>query len=229
MPIEEKKIKKLLNKKLHQLNEIVADISDTLTGLETDFYRVSIFGSARINESSPIYQDCYNLAYELGKEGVDIVTGAGPGIMEAANKGSKAASNATKSIGLAIQLPFESDANAHLDIKHEHKRFSSRLDEFMRITHSVVVVAGGVGTLLELFYTWQLMQVKHIAPRPFLLYGKDMWQGLMDWIEKEPLGRELISQGDFDSIKIVDSVEEVLEILKPEIDAFYANRENRKK
>ena len=144
--------------------------------------------------------------------------------MEAANKGSKAASNDTKSIGLAIQLPFESDANAHLDIKHEHRRFSSRLDEFMRITHSVVVVAGGVGTLLELFYTWQLIQVKHIEPRPFLLYGKDMWQGLMDWIEKEPLGRQLISQSDFDSIKIVDSVEEVLAILKPEIDEFHSRK-----
>jgi uncharacterized protein (TIGR00730 family) len=224
MPIEQREIKKLLNKKLHQLNEIVADISDTLTDLETDFYRVSIFGSARINETSPVYKDCYNLAYALGKEGVDIVTGAGPGIMEAANKGSKAASNDTKSIGLAIQLPFESDANAHLDIKHEHRRFSSRLDEFMRITHSVVVVAGGVGTLLELFYTWQLIQVKHIEPRPFLLYGKDMWQGLMDWIEKEPLGRQLISQSDFDSIRIVDSVEEVLAILKPEIDEFHRRK-----
>ncbi len=215
-----KKIKKVLNNKMMQLHDIVADMDGLLTELEDDYYRVSIFGSARIQENSDIYKQCYQLAFELGKEGADIVTGGGPGLMEAANKGSQDASNATRSIGLAIELPFESDANQHLDIKHEHKRFSSRLDEFMRLSHSIVVMPGGLGTVLELVYTWQLIQVGHIKPRPMILLGKDMWGGLVDWIKSVPTQRNLMSESDFDCLKITDSVEETIDFLRPDITKF---------
>ena len=167
--IENKRVRKFLNKKISQLNDIVADLDGLAREIGADFYRVSIFGSARIKQGTEEYNRVENLAFQLSKLGVDIVTGGGPGLMEAANLGAKKGCNHTRSFGLAIELPFESDANSHLDVKYQHRRFSSRLDEFMRISHAVVVTPGGIGTLLELFYTWQLLQVKHISPRPILL------------------------------------------------------------
>jgi predicted Rossmann-fold nucleotide-binding protein len=108
-------------------------------------------------------------------------------------------------------------------VKYHHRRFSSRLDEFMRISHAVVVTPGGIGTMLELFYTWQLMQVGHIAPRPFLLLG-GMWEGLLDWMEKYPLDRKLMDRKDFDQIILVRSVDEVVTHLMPSIQEFYKKK-----
>lgn len=218
--VERKKIRKLLSSKIQQLNEVIADIDGVLTELETDFYRVCIFGSARIGADSPFYAQTFDLAREMARRGVDIVTGGGPGLMEAANRGAKEGSNLSRSIGLPIQLPFESDANAHLDVKHHHKRFSSRLDEFMRISHAVVITPGGIGTLLELFYTWQLMQVNHIKPRPFILLGRSMFEGLIEWLDNVPVGLNLMSKDDLRMIKVVDTVDEVVQVLEPHIDAF---------
>ncbi|MBP9709052.1 MAG: LOG family protein [Oligoflexales bacterium] len=227
MSLPEKKIKKFLNHKISQLNDIIADFDNLLTEMETDFYRVTIFGSARIEQHSPLYQQIYELAAALAARDIDIVTGGGPGLMEAANKGAKAGSNRVRSIGLAIKLPFEDDANAHLDVKRHHRRFSSRLDEFMRISHAVIVTQGGLGTLLELFYTWQLMQVNHIQPRPFILLGKEMWKGLLKWMEKEVLGRKLMSNTDYFQLTLVDSIDEVIAILEPEVKKFYQFKEGQ--
>ena len=195
MEITRREVQKVLNQKITQLNDIIADIDGILTKMETDFFRVSIFGSARLRPGSEQYQEVYDLAYQLSMRGVDIVTGGGPGLMEAASKGAQAGSKKTRSIGLHIELPFEVDPNRHLDVKRQHKRFSSRLDEFMRISHAVVVTPGGIGTLLELFYTWQLIQVKHIRKRPILMLGQgDMWSEFLQWIEKWPLALELLSR-----------------------------------
>ena len=221
--VERKKIRKLLSNKISQLNEVIADMDGILTELETDFYRVCIFGSARISVDSPFYKLSYDLAKELAKRGVDIVTGGGPGLMEAANRGAKEGSNLSRSIGLPIELPFETDANGHLDVKHHHKRFSSRLDEFMRISHAVVITPGGIGTLLELFYTWQLMQVNHIRPRPFILLGKSMFGGLMDYLEEVPVALNLMGRDDMRMVNVVDTVEEVIQVLEPHIFAFRKN------
>lgn len=218
--VQRKKIRKLLSHKILQLNEVIADIDNILTELETDFYRVCIFGSARISENSPFYKQTFELAKEMAKRGVDIVTGGGPGLMEAANRGAKEGSSLSRSIGLPIDLPFETDANAHLDVKHQHRRFSSRLDEFMRISHAVVITPGGIGTLLELFYTWQLMQVNHIKPRPFILLGKDMFEGLIDYLKSVPIQHGLMSLDDLKMIKVVDSVAEVVQELEPHIKIF---------
>jgi uncharacterized protein (TIGR00730 family) len=218
--VERKKIRKMLSSKIQQLNEVIADMDVMVTELETEFYRVCIFGSARIGVDSVFYQQAFDLAKELAMRGVDIVTGGGPGLMEAANRGAKEGCNLSRSIGLPIQLPFESDANAHLDVKHHHRRFSSRLDEFMRISHAVVITPGGIGTMLELFYTWQLMQVNHIKPRPFILLGREMFQGLIDYLENVPTKHSLMSRDDMRMIKIVDSVEEVVQVLEPHIDSF---------
>ncbi len=221
MSVKPKKVRKILTNKIRQLYDIVADIDTLLTEMETDFYRVCIFGSARIREDSPIYKQVEVLAEVLSRSGVDIVTGGGPGLMEAANRGAKAGSKGAWSIGLPIQLPFESDANSHLDVKSHHKRFSSRLDEFMRITHAVVVVPGGIGTVLEMFYTWQLMQVAHIRPRPLILFSSDKsWEALIKWMQDYPLKNNLIAPKDMEMLKIVNSVEEIMQILGPDIAKF---------
>lgn len=229
MNITEKEVRKILDQKIIQLNDIIADMDQMLTRMQTRFFRVSIFGSARLSPDSSMYHDVYDLAYKLSMRGVDIVTGGGPGLMQAANKGAKAGSKKSRSFGLAIELPFETSPNAHLDVKKQHKRFSSRLDEFMRISHAVVVTPGGIGTILELFYAWQLIQVGHIKPRPIILVGEnDYWQGLIDWIEKGPLNQELLSEEDLNSIKVCKSIDEVIVQLESEISKFEEQRKVNK-
>lgn len=223
MNTKEKKVRRFLSKQIQQLNNIVADLDTVITDMGTEFYRVSIFGSARIKPDTEEYKGVYTLAKELAENGADIVTGGGPGLMEAANAGAKEGSSKSKSFGIRIDLPFEAAPNDHLDIKFYHKRFSSRLDEFMRISHAVVVTPGGIGTLLELLYTWQLIQVNHISARPIILVG-DMWNGFLDWIKSEPLKAQLLDKSDFDNIIIVKNVHEVTKLLKPEIKAFYVNK-----
>ena len=221
MQIQEKTVRKFLSKKIQQLNNIVADLDALVTEIGTDYFRVSIFGSARIKPNTEEYMEVYDLAKKLAKNNADIVTGGGPGLMEAANAGAKDGSSKSKSFGLHVDLPFETTPNEHLDITYHHKRFSSRLDEFMRISHAVIVTPGGIGTILELLYTWQLIQVSHISERPIILVGK-MWTGLLEWMKLEPLNKQLIDKSDFNNIKIVQNVDEVIILLKPLINKFYA-------
>jgi hypothetical protein len=221
MQVQEKTVRKFLSKKIQQLNNIVADLDALVTEIGTDYFRVSIFGSARIKPNTEEYMEVYDLAKKLSKNNADIVTGGGPGLMEAANAGAKDGSSKSKSFGLHVDLPFETTPNEHLDITYHHKRFSSRLDEFMRISHAVIVTPGGIGTILELLYTWQLIQVSHISERPIILVGK-MWTGLLEWMKSEPLNKQLIDKSDFNNIKIVQNVDEVIILLKPLINKFYA-------
>ena len=223
MQIQEKTVRKFLSKKIQQLNNIVADLDALVTEIGTDYFRVSIFGSARIKPNNEEYMEVYDLAKKLSKNNADIVTGGGPGLMEAANAGAKDGSSKSKSFGLHVDLPFETTPNEHLDITYHHKRFSSRLDEFMRISHAVIVTPGGIGTILELLYTWQLIQVSHISERPIILVGK-MWTGLLEWMKSEPLNKQLIDKSDFNNIKIVQNVDEVIVLLKPIINKFYAKK-----
>lgn len=217
--MKDKVVRKFLNKKINQLNDLVADLDSFVKEIGTGFYRVSIFGSARIKPDTAEYDQVYDLAKKLASRGVDIVTGGGPGLMEAANRGAQEGGQDARSFGLAIELPFEADANAHLDVKYHHQRFSSRLDEFMRISHAVIVTPGGIGTILELFYTWQLLQVAHISDRPIILLG-EMWKGLLDWVREGPLKEQLLDEVDVSKLTLVNSVDEVIEILKPHIIDF---------
>ena len=102
--------------------------------------------------------------------------------MQAANAGHKSVSSGTHSIGLSIKLPGEQESNKYLDIKKEFNRFSDKLDTFMSLSGAVVVATGGIGTILELFYSWKLAQVEHICETPIILYG-EMWSGLLEWME----------------------------------------------
>ncbi|BBM84651.1 hypothetical protein UABAM_03012 [Candidatus Uabimicrobium amorphum] len=221
MHLDRNKVKKFLNGQIDQLNHVMADLDEYTAQLETNYYRVAIFGSARTRENDPWYTHVTNLAKALSEKGVDVVTGGGPGLMEAANKGAKLGGHQIRSIGVSIELPFEQDSNQHLDIKKSHRRFSSRLDEFMRISQAVIVTPGGLGTLLELFYTWQLLQVEHINERPIILFGKEFWQGLMDWICKIPVEQNMLSPEDMDHVHLFDSVEEIIDFLEPQVEHFY--------
>ncbi|NTV61649.1 MAG: LOG family protein [Chlorobiaceae bacterium] len=162
-------------------------------------YRVAIFGSARIEESSEEYRDVFSIAKGLAESGFDIVTGGGPGLMQAANAGTRSADSQSRSIGLNIKLPNEQQPNAYLDIKEEFPLFSNRLDTFMALSDAVVVAPGGIGTLLELFYAWQLVQVEHICETPIILFG-EIWSNLLLWLETEVMPRHLFNAGDMHMI-----------------------------
>ena len=227
MQIKENTVRKFLSKKMQQLNNIVADLDTLVTEIGSDYYRVSIFGSARLKPDTKEYSQIYQLAKKLAKNNVDIVTGGGPGLMEAANSGAKDGSSESKSFGLHVDLPFETSPNGHLDVTYHHKKFSSRLDEFMRISNAVIVAPGGIGTVLELMYTWQLIQVGHITARPIILIGT-MWPGLLKWMKSEILKKKLISNCDFDNILIVEHAEEAFDLLKPHVKKFYLDHKEQK-
>lgn len=176
-------------------------------------YRVAIFGSARINEGDKEYEEVFNISKGLAEAGFDVVTGGGPGIMQAANAGHKSVTSATHSIGLNIKLPFEQDDNKYLDIKKEFDRFSDRLDTFMSLSDAVVVATGGIGTILELFYSWQLAQVEHICETPIILYG-EMWSGLLEWLEKDVMSRELFDPKEIRNVFHLTSGEQVVKFIK---------------
>lgn len=182
--------------------------------LKIDQFRVSIFGSARIKENDKVYQQVEALAKMIGEHGFDIVTGGGPGLMNAANQGHEEGDKKNKadSIGLTIRLPWETKENKHLEIKKHFNRFSDRLDNFMALSNVVVVTPGGIGTCLELFYTWQLIQVRHICPIPIILIG-DMWKKLIDWVRTYPLKKGLVSPEDMNCIYIAKDNKQAMKII----------------
>ena len=178
-------------------------------------FHVAIFGSARIKRNDPSYKRVYNLAKLIGKEGYDVVTGGGPGIMRAANSGHQAGKknhNHSHSIGLNINLPFEQHSNRHIDIEMDFNKFSKRLDKFMYLSHAVVVCQGGIGTMLELFYTWQLTQVKKINHIPIILFGH-MWEDLIKWVRRTALRNGLVSPQDLDNVHVAKTQQQVIKII----------------
>lgn len=220
-------LRRHLDERLRVLYQRTMLIENELRKLDEDrFYRTCIFGSARIKPETKQYTEVFSLARYLAWEGIDVLTGGGPGLMEAANKGARLGREEKKtqslSYGLSIQLEFEPEPNRHLDIKRHHHKFSSRLDDFMRLSHSVVCTPGGIGTLLEFFFVWQLIQVKHATPRPIVLLEKEFWQGAIEWLKQQPLARGLMGEKDFGCIHVVDTPEEVFEIISAHHGEFRA-------
>lgn len=208
------------------LDEYVA-LDAELRKLEDTEFRVCIFGSARIRPEDPAYQVVCRLAKSLAGLGVDIVTGGGPGLMEAANRGVQEAKNErSKSYGLPIELPRSVEVpNKHLDIKSQHKRFSSRLDEFMRLSHAVIVAPGGIGTVLELMYVWQLLQVGMIERRPLILLDQGFWSGLIVWMRNQQLRRGFIGAHDLDHVHLIDSPKEVVKVIRAAVEEYKRSHE----
>ena len=226
--------RKHLDERLHILHQRAMLIEKELRQLDDDrFYRVCIFGSARLKPEAPDYHKVFELARFLAWEGIDVLTGGGPGLMEAANCGAKLGQQEkqTKSLsyGISIELEWEKGLNTHLDIKKHHYRFSSRLDEFMRLSHAVVATPGGIGTMLELIFTWQLVQVRHMTSRPLVLMDKDFWQGLLSWMKDTVLARGLVSAPDFNIIHVVDTAEEAFKVISEDHRRFRGEKLGKKK
>ena len=178
---------------------------------------VSIFGSARTKEGERYYDLAENIAYTLTRNGYGIVTGGGPGIMEAGNKGAKRGKGT--SVGLNIELPFEQKDNPYIDSDKllDFDYFFVRKVMFVKYSQGFVVMPGGFGTMDELFEAITLIQTRKIGKFPIVLVGRKFWSGLIDWIKTTLLEEGNISYGDLDLISIVDTEEEVLKV----IDAFY--------
>ena len=179
-------------------------------------FRVVIFGSARIHPESPYYRQIHDLARMIAAEGMDLVTGGGPGLMDAAASGHRQGDRPprhTHSIGLPIILPTGEQMNRHLDVKKEFHRFSARLDTFMELSHCVVVAPGGVGTMLEFYYTWQLIQVKLRRPIQIILLG-DMWPEFLTWARRWQLRLGLLDQKDLDLLHPAKDVAEAIRLIR---------------
>jgi len=181
---------------------------------------VSIFGSARTKEGAPYYELAVDIAQKIAEAGYGVITGGGPGIMEAGNKGANLAGGT--SVGLNIDLPFEQHDNPYIDSDKslDFDYFFVRKVMFVKYSQGFVVMPGGFGTLDELFEAITLIQTNKIEKFPIILVGTEFWTGLMNWVKNTMLDVKNISPHDLDLIKLVDSAEEVVEI----IDAFYKGR-----
>ena len=183
---------------------------------------VSIFGSARTKPNNKYYQIAIDIASKLAKLGYGVISGGGPGIMEAANKGAQEAGG--KSIGLNIDLPFEQNHNSYIDAEHnlEFDYFFVRKVIFVKYSQAFVVMPGGFGTLDEMFEAITLVQTKKINHRPIVLIGKSYWVGLVEWLKKAMIEDEQnISPNDLNLFIMVDTAEEAIK----HIDDFYKSHQ----
>ena len=192
-------------------------ISELVEGFET-LHRigpcVSIFGSARMTEDSIYYSQAYCLSKMLADAGFNVITGGGPGIMEASSKGAFHGKKG-KSIGLNIELPLEQNPNQYQEISLNFRYFFVRKLMFIKYAMAYVIFPGGFGTMDEFFESLTLIQTKKVERHfPVILFGKQYWQGLLDWIKDVLITEKTISKEDMDIIHLAESPEEVFEILK---------------
>jgi uncharacterized protein (TIGR00730 family) len=173
---------------------------------------VSIFGSARVKPEDPYYKKTQYLARRLAEEGFSIITGGGPGVMEAGNRGAAEAGG--KSVGMNIHLPFEQKPNPYANINLDCRYFFIRKVFFVKYAMAYVVLPGGFGTLDELFEALTLIQTKRIKSFPVILMGSEFWRGLMDWIKETMLRDDKISPSDMALFEIIDEPEEVVKYIK---------------
>lgn len=172
---------------------------------------ISVFGSARTDRDDKYYKEAVKLSELIVKSGYGVITGGGPGIMEAANVG--AYGNDGKSVGLQIELPFEASANKFIDKLVTCRYFFTRKVFFLKYSQAFVGFPGGFGTLDELFETLTLMQTGHLRMLPIVLVGKDYWKGMIKWIKKTMLEDGKISKEDLNLFKVVDTAEEAMEYI----------------
>jgi len=229
-PNEERKIREKLKQKTW--NEVKTNDSWAIFKIMAEFVEgferlskigpcVTIFGSARTKQGEKYYELAENIAFELTQKGYGIVTGGGPGIMEAGNKGASRGKGV--SVGLNIELPFEQHDNPYIDSDKslDFDYFFVRKVMFIKYSQGFVVMPGGFGTMDELFEAMTLIQTKKIGKFPIVLVGRQFWSGLINWIKNTLLEEGNISPIDLDLISIVDTENEVVEV----IDTFYKRYE----
>jgi len=212
----------LLERAVTGLWEVVNDLTRFRRTTRQN-YRVTIFGSARLKPGSPAYESVKQLAADLTRMGCDIMSGGGPGLMQAANEGALSVDPKAlhRSVGIRVDLPFEQAINPFVGQAYEHRTFFSRLHHFMIISDAFVVVPGGIGTLLEMSLAWQLLQVRKLYNTPLILVGK-MWAELVEWGRQTMLreGNELASEIDFTIPHCVDTIEETIALIQEKRDAW---------
>jgi len=182
---------------------------DKLQGVEP---AVSIYGSARLLPETPLYNQTVEISRKLGELGFSIITGGGPGIMEAANKGALVAG--VKSIGLNIELPNEQTCNAFATKVITFNHFFIRKVMLVKYASAFIIMPGGLGTLDELTEVLTLVQTKKMKPFPVILYDSNFWKGFLDWLRATVLANEYISADDFDLLRICDTPDAVVEVVQ---------------
>lgn len=188
--------------------KIIAELVEGFEKLARIGPSVAIFGSARTHFNNKYYKLAEEIAYQVTRKGYGVITGGGPGIMEAANKGAAEAGG--KSIGMNIRLPFEQKPNPYANISIEYKYFFVRKVMFVKYAVAYVIFPGGFGTLDELFEALTLIQTKRIKSFPVILFGQEYWSGMIDWLRNTMVREDKIVAEDLDFIKIVDDPDEAV-------------------
>ncbi len=195
-----------------RLFKILAEFVDGFETLSEVFPAVSIFGSARVKPGDLIYERTVVIARKLAQNGFHVITGGGPGIMEAGNKGAR--EGGAKSVGLNIELPLEQEPNPYADVTMNFQYFFVRKVMFVKYAQAYIGMPGGFGTMDEIFEAITLIQTKRIKPFPVILMGKDYWTGLIDWIRGTLLERGYISEGDLDIVTVLDDPDDAVHMIK---------------
>lgn len=217
---DEKAVTKVLVDSILGLWDVVNNLTQ-LQPSKRERYRVTIFGSARAEPGSVTYEETKRVAAALAAMGCDIVTGGGPGLMQAANEGAAAHPGEVHSIGIRVDLPFEQEVNAFVSQTYEHRTFFTRLHQFVLTSDAYLVAPGGIGTVLETLMIWQLRQVNHLQHKPLILIGR-MWPGLVEWARNSMLSYSppLASPADFELPQCVLSADEAIELIRLDYSAW---------
>ncbi len=191
---------------------IMAEFVEAVEELSRVGHAVSIFGSARVTPGDEYYEKTVELARLLAEEGFGVITGGGPGIMEAANKG--ASEGGGKSVGMNIRLPFEQKPNPYANISIDYNYFFIRKVMFVKYAMAYVILPGGFGTMDELFEALTLIQTKRIKGFPVILMGREYWEGLLQWLKETMLKEGKISEEDLDIVRVIDEPDKIVRHIK---------------
>ena len=200
---------------------IMGEFIEGFDGLARLGPAVSIFGSARTQPDDPMYEHARDLAVRLSDQGFTIITGGGPGIMEAANKGAKEADGV--SVGLAIDLPRETGVNPYVTLPQYFRYFFVRKTMFVKYAQAFVIFPGGFGTFDELFESLTLVQTEKIDHFPIILYDSSYWAGLLDWLRTKVVPEGNVSERDLELIRVSDDIDEIVAIIS---EAFRTRDQN---
>ena len=213
---DEEAVKQLLTGTVFDLWKVVNNLTK-LRPSRRDRYRVTIFGSARAQAGTLPYTETKRLAKALTELGCDIITGGGPGLMQAANEGASEADpgGARQSVGIRIALPFEQSSNPFVEQEFTHETFFTRLHHFVLASDAFIVAPGGIGTVLEAMMIWQLLQVRHLEKMPFLMVGR-MWPGLVAWARETMLAFEppLANAEDFELPQCLPDADAAIAVIR---------------
>ena len=187
---------------------IMAEFVDSIEDLSRVQNGVTVFGSARVKPGDPYYQMAEKLGRLLVQNGFSVITGGGPGIMEAANKGAAEAGG--RSVGMNIKLPFEQKPNPYANLQIDYKYFFIRKVVFVKYAVAYIIMPGGYGTMDELFEALTLIQTKRVKSFPIIVMGREYWRGLLDWLKNTMLRANMILPFDIEMIQIIDEPEEVV-------------------